>query len=78
MFKVQIESSIYVLNANIFAIRSTTFELPLYVVDLAHLLAEAPSPPLGRTCPFNKLELDFLDIEAKQDEDSDRHGSPTC
>ena len=57
---------------------STTFELPLYAADLAHLIAEAPFPPPRRTHPFNKLVLDFLDIEAEQGEDSDRHGSPSC
>jgi hypothetical protein len=59
-----------------FATPSTTFELPSYAAQLANFLAEAPSPPPSRTRPFNKLVLDFLDIEADQGEDSDRHGSP--
>ena len=78
MFTVQIESPIRVLTADMFATLSTTFELPLYVADLAHLLAEAPSPPLCRTHSFHKLVLDSLNIEAKQGEDSDRHGNPSC
>ena len=49
-----------------------------YAVELAHLLAEAPSPSPRRTRPFNKYVLDFLDIKAEQGEDSDRHGSPSC
>ena len=77
MCRVQIESPIRVLNADLFATPSTTFELPHYAAELAHLLAEAPSPPPSRIRPFNKLVLDFLDIEADQGEDSDRHSSPS-
>ena len=54
---------------------SKTFKLPSYVAELANLLAEAPSPPPSHTRPFNNLVLDFLDIEAEQGEDIDRHGS---
>ena len=60
-----------------FATPSTTFDLPSYVAELAHLLAKALSPPPIRTRLFSKLVLDFLDIEAEQGEDSDRHGSPS-
>ena len=66
-----------VLNADMFATPSTTFKLPLYAADLAHLLAETPSPPPSRTRPFNKLVLDFLDIQAEQGEDSERHDKPS-
>jgi hypothetical protein len=55
-----------------------TFELPTYAAGLANLLAEAPSPPPSRIRPFNKLVLDYVDIEAEEGEDSDRHGSPSC
>jgi hypothetical protein len=72
MCRVQNESPIRVLNADMFATPSTTFELPSYAAELAHLLAEAPSQTPIRTRPFNKLVLDFLDIEAEQGEDSDR------
>ena len=78
MCRVQNESSIRVLNADMFAIPSTKFELPPYAANLAYLLAEAPSPPPSRTRPFNKVVFDFLDIEAEQGEDSDRYGSPSC
>jgi hypothetical protein len=60
-----------------FATLSTTFELPLYVVGLAHQFAEAPFPPPPRTRPFNILVLDFLGVEGKQGEDSDRKCSPS-
>ena len=78
MFKVQNKSPICVFTAHMFATLSTTFELPFYTNDHAHLLAEPPSPPPNRTHLFNKLVLDFLNIEAKQGDDSDRHGSPSC
>jgi hypothetical protein len=72
MYKIQNESPICVLNANMFATPSMTFELPFYATEFAHLLAKAPSPTPTRIRPFNKLILDFLDIEAEQGEDSDR------
>jgi hypothetical protein len=78
MCRVQNESLIRVLNANMFATPSTTFELPSYAAQFAHLLAEATSPLPNRIRPLNKLVLDFLDIDAKQCEDSDRHGSQSC
>ena len=65
MCRVKTESPIRVLNADMFATPLTTFELPSYVAELAHLLAEALSPPTSRTRLFNKLVLNFLDIEAK-------------
>ena len=54
-------------NMDMFATPSTTFELPLYVVEFANLLAKALSSPPSPTRPFNKLELDFLDIEVEHD-----------
>jgi hypothetical protein len=77
MCRVQNESPIRILNADMFATPSTTFKLPSYVAELTYLLAEAPSPPPIPTRLFNKLVLDFLDIEAEQGEDSDRLGSPS-
>jgi hypothetical protein len=76
MCRVQNDSPIHVLNANMFCTPSNTFEFPSYAAQLANVLAEAPSPPPIRTRPFKKLVLDFLDIEAEQGEDSDRHASP--
>jgi hypothetical protein len=58
-----------------FATPSATFELPHYASEFAHLLAEAPSPPPSCIRPYNKLVLDFLDIEAEQSEESARHSS---
>jgi hypothetical protein len=76
MCRVPIESPIRVLNADMFATPSSSFELPPYAAQLANVYAEAPSPPASRTRPFDNLVLNFLDIEAMQGEDSDRHASP--
>ena len=64
-------------NACMSSSPSKTFELPCYAVGLANLLAEAPSPPPSRIRPFNKLVEEYLDVEAEEGEDSDRHGSPS-
>ncbi len=61
-----------VLTADMFSTPSTTFELPCYAAGLANLLAEAPSPPPSRIQLFNKLVEVYVDIEAKEGDDSDR------
>jgi hypothetical protein len=76
MCRVQNDSPIRVLNADMFSTPSTTFELPPYAAQFANVLAEAPSPPPVRTRPFNIQVLDFMDIEAVQGENSERHASP--
>ena len=78
VYREQIESPICVLTMDMFSTPSATFEFPSYAAELANFLAEAPSPPPSHTRPFNKLVLDFLDIEAKQGKDSDSHGSASC
>ena len=78
MFRVPKESPVCVFSMDMFATPSTMLELPLYATELTHHLMKAPSPPPTRTCPFNNLVLDFLDIEAQHGEDSDRHDSPSC
>ena len=77
IFRVQNESPIRVLTADIFSIPSTMFELSSYAAGLAKLLAEASSLASIRIRPFNKLVLDYLDIEAEEGENSDRNGSPS-
>lgn len=78
MFGVLKESLIRVLASSIFATPSATFELLSYHANFALHFTEAPSSPHSRTRPFNKLILDFLDIEVEQGEDSDRHDSLGC
>jgi hypothetical protein len=78
MFRAHVHSPIRILTADIFSTPSTTFDLPSYAAEIANLMAEAPSPPPPRSCPYNKLVEDYLDIEADEGEDSDKDGSPTC
>ena len=78
MFRVPSESPIRVLTEDAFSTPSRTFELPCYAAALANLLSDAPSPPPSQNHPFNKLVEDYLDIEAEEGEDSNRHGSPSC
>ena len=78
MFRVLNESPIRVLTEDMFLTPSRTFELLCYAAGFANLLADAPSLPPSRTRPFNKLKEDYLNIEAEEGEDSDRHSSPTC
>ena len=74
MCRVNIESPIRVLNADMFATPSKTFELPQYASELANLLAEAPSLPPSPIRPYKPLSV-FLDIEADVGEESDRHST---
>ena len=53
------------------------FATPSYAARLAHQFAEAPSLPPPRTRPFNKLALDFLDVEVEQGDNNDRDDSPS-
>ena len=81
-FVMYVQSSkyrpIHVHTVDMFATHLTTFELPSYAADLAHLFAKALFPPPSRTRLFNKLVLDFLDIEAEHGENCDGHCSPSC
>lgn len=79
-FKVPQENPIRVITAKMFAALSMAFELSSYVAKLAHHFAEAPFPPptRTRTGPFNRLVLEFLDVEAEHGEDSDRDDNPSC
>ena len=61
-----------------FAMPSTSFDLPAYASEFAHLLVEAQSPPPIHTRRCNKLVLDYLDIGAEEGKDSDRHDTFNC
>jgi hypothetical protein len=47
-----------------------TFELPPCASGIVHWFVEAPSPPPTRARTFNKRVLDYIDLKAKQGEDS--------
>ena len=77
VFRIPHGSPLRIINADMFATPSIAFELPSYAARLAHQFAEAPSPPPLCTQPFNKLVLDFLDVEAEQSDNNDRDDSPS-
>ena len=52
------------------------FYLPSYARGLAYVFAEAPSSVPVRTQRYNSRVLDFVDIEARQGDESD--GSSSC
>ena len=52
------------------------FYLLSYAGGLAHVFAEASSPVPVRTRRYNSRVLDFVDVEARQSDESD--GSSSC
>lgn len=48
----------------------------LDIIGFANQFAGAPFPPSTQTCHFNRLVLNFLDVEAKQGGNSDIDDSP--
>ena len=63
------------LNAEMFSSPPKPFDLPSYAGSLAHVFAEAPSPVPVRTRRYNSRVLDFVDVEAKQSDESDGSSS---
>ena len=51
------------------------FYLPSYAGGLLQVFAKAPSPVLVRTRHYNSRVLDFVDVEAKQGNESDGSSS---
>ena len=51
------------------------FYLPSYAGGLAHVFAEAPSLVPVRTQRYNFRVLDFVDVEARQSDESDGSSS---
>ena len=49
--------------------------LPSYAGGLAHVFAEVPSPIPVHTQHYNSRVLDFVDIEARQSDESDGNSS---
>ena len=65
----------HILNAEMFSSPPKPFDLPSYVGGLAHVFAEAPSPvPVCTRC-YNSRVLDFVDVEARQSDESDGSSS---
>ena len=68
-----------ILNAEMFSSPPKPFDLPSYAGGLAHVFAKAPSPvpvPVPvRTRRYNSRVLDFVDVEARQSDESDGSSS---
>ena len=64
-----------ILNAKMFSSPSKPFYLPSYARGLAHVFAEVPSPVPICTRRYNSRVLDFVDIEARQSDESDGSSS---
>ena len=64
-----------ILNMETFSSPLKPFDLPSYTGGLAHVFAEAPSPVLVRTRRYNSRVLDFVDVEARQSDESDGSSS---
>ena len=65
----------HILNAELFSSPPKPFDLPSYAGGLAHVFAEVPSPVPVRTRRYNSRVLDFVDVEAKQSDESDGSSS---
>ena len=64
-----------ILNTEMLSSPSKLFDLPSYAGGLAHVFAEAPSLVLVRTRHYNSRVLDFVDVEARQSDESDGSSS---
>ena len=64
-----------ILNVEMFSSPPQPFDLPSYARGLAHVFAEAPSPVPVRTRRYNSRVLDFVDVEARQSDESDGSSS---
>ena len=65
-----------ILNTEMFSSLQKPFYLPSYTGGLAHVFAEAPSLVPICTRHYNSRILDFVDVEARQSDESD--GSSSC
>ena len=64
-----------ILNTEMFSSPPKPFDLPSYARGLAHVFAEAPSSIRVRTRRYNSRVLDFVDVEARQSDESDGSSS---
>ena len=62
-------------NAKMFSAIPKPFYLPSYAGGLAHDFVEAPSRVLVHTRRYNSRVLDFVDVEARQGDESDGSSS---
>ena len=75
MYRVSLPRPPSILNAKMFSSPPKPFYLPSYVGGLAHVFAEAPSPIPVLTRRYNSRVLDFVDVDARQSDESDGSSS---
>ena len=75
MYRVSPPRPPLILNTEMLSSPPKPFDLPSYVGGLAHVFAEAPSPVPVRTRRYNSRVLDFVDVEARQSDESDGSSS---
>ena len=75
MYRVSPPRPPRILNAEMFSSPPKPFNLPSYAGGLAHVFAEAPSRVLVCTRHYNSRVLDFVDVEARQSDESDGSSS---
>ena len=75
MYRVSPSRPPRILNAEMFSSPPKPFDLPSYARGLAHVFAEAPSPVRVRTRRYNSRVLNFVDVEARQSDESDGSSS---
>ena len=75
MYRVSPQRPTHIFNVEMFSTPPKPFNLPSYAKGLAQVFAEAPSPVPVHTQCYNSTVLDFVDVEAKQGDESDGSSS---
>ena len=75
VYRVSPPRPLSILNAKMFSSPPKPFYLPSYARGLAHVFVEAPSPALVLTRRYNSRVLDFVDVDARQSDESDGSSS---
>ena len=75
MYRVSPQRPLHILNAEMFSTPPKPFYLLFYARGLTHVFAEAPSPVPIHTQRYNSKVLDFVNVEAKQGDESDDSSS---
>ena len=63
------------LTLEMFATPPKAFHLPSYAIGVAKVFAKAPSPIQHHNRCYNSRVLHFVDVEARQGDDSDANSS---
>ena len=77
VYKVSPQRPSRIPNTKMFSTPPKPIYLPSYAGGLAHVFAEAPSSVPVCTRRYNSRILDFVDVEARQSDESDGSSSPS-